>query len=72
MATTELTEDAIAVLRVFAWLHEQHKVVTVQAAAIWGRMSYMDAYDLVNQLFGQGLLTADLHVTEAGQKALKK
>lgn len=53
-----------------AALHERHEVVTVQAAAIGAGLTYMLAYDLVNRLFNEGLLSHDLKVTEAGTKAL--
>lgn len=70
MPTTELTTDAIAVLRMIDTLRARHEVPTVQAAAIGARISYMDAYDLVNQLFSSGLLSHDLKLTEAGAKAI--
>ena len=70
MPTTDLTPAATDLLRVIAGLHDSHKVVTVQAAAIGARQTYMAAYDLVNELFTAGLLTHDLKLTEAGRKAI--
>ena len=70
MPTTDLDPDAAALLRVVAELHERHEVPTVQAAAIGAGLTYMRAYELVNTLFTEGLLSPDLKVTEAGTKAL--
>lgn len=70
MPTTELTDDAREVLRVVAAHVERHEVMTVQAAAIGAGLSYMETYDLVNQLFSAGMLTHDLRLTDAGQKAI--
>lgn len=70
MPTTELSPDAATLLRVVAALHERRTVVTVQAAAIGARLTYMHAYDLVNELFVEGLLTHDLKLTEQGTKAI--
>jgi hypothetical protein len=70
MPTTELDPAAREVLRVLADLADRHTVVTVQAAAIGARLSYMDAYDLVNRLFAEGLLNHELKVTDAGRKAI--
>lgn len=70
MPTTELDPDATALLQMINTLHERHEVVTVQAAAIGAGLTYMHAYDLVNRLFTEGLLSHDLKVTEAGAKAL--
>ncbi|MGI9017535.1 MAG: hypothetical protein ACR2HR_10620 [Euzebya sp.] len=70
MPTTELTADAINLLRVMAELDRRHQVMTVQAGAIGAGMSYLDAFDLVNRLFGQGLLSHDLSLTDAGRKAI--
>lgn len=67
---TDLTPEAIELLRVIADLEAQHKVPTVQAAAIGARQTYMGAYELVNELFTAGLLTHDLKVTDAGRKAI--
>ncbi|CAN5153432.1 hypothetical protein BH23ACT9_BH23ACT9_26230 [soil metagenome] len=70
MPMTDLSPDARALLQVIANLHERRTVVTVQAGAIGARLTYMDAYDLVNQLFTSGHLTHDLKVTESGLKAI--
>lgn len=70
MPTTDLTPAATDLLRVIDRLHDRRKVVTVQAAAIGARQTYMSAYDLVNELFTAGLLTHDLKLTEAGRKAI--
>ncbi len=70
MTKLELNEASLAVLRVLAALEARREVPTVQAAAIGARLTYMYAYDLVNQLFSEGLLTQDLKVTDAGRKLL--
>ncbi len=70
MTTLELNEGSLAVLRVISALVDRHEVVTVQAAAIGARMTYMDAYTTVNHLFSDGLLSHDLKVTEAGHKLI--
>ena len=66
----ELDETARAILRVIGELHDRHEVVTVQAAAIGARASYMDAYAIVNRLFTEGLLNHELKVTDAGRAAI--
>ena len=43
---------------------------TVQAAAIGARVTYMVTYDVVNQLFSEGLISQDLRVTDAGRALL--
>lgn len=70
MTTTELTGDALEVLRVISATEDQHRAPTVQSTAIGAGLSYMETYDLINQLFAQGLLAQDLRLTEAGRKAL--
>ena len=70
MPTTELTPEATSLLQVVAGLRDRHEVPTVQAAAIGAGLTYMQAYDLVNQLFTQGLLSHDLQLTEAGTTAI--
>lgn len=70
MPTTDLTPEAVELLRVIADLNERHQAVTVQAAAIGARQTYMGAYDLINELFSAGLLTHDLQVTDAGRKVI--
>lgn len=70
MPTTELTDDAVEVLRVVAAHADRNEVMTVQSAAIGAGLSYMETYDLVNQLFSAGLLAHDLRLTDAGRKEI--
>lgn len=69
MPTAQLSDDAITLLKAFVTLQDRDEVATVQAAAIQGRLSYMDAYRLVNELFTAGYLEHDLEVTAEGRKA---
>jgi hypothetical protein len=71
MPTIELSPDETTLLQVIASLHERREVVTVQAAAIGARLTYMLSYQLVNSLFTKGLLSHDLTLTEAGTKAIR-
>ena len=70
MTTTDLDETSRAILRVIGEIQDRHQAVTVQAAAIGARASYMDAYTIVNRLFTEGLLNHELKLTEAGRKAV--
>jgi hypothetical protein len=70
MTSTELNEASLAILRVIADLEARREVPTVQAAAIGAGTTYMLAFDVVNQLFGEGLLNHALKVTDAGRKLI--
>ena len=70
MSATNLSDPALTVLRTFHRLAESDEVLTVHAAAIGGRMTYMQTFDLVNELFGAGHLSPDLTLTDAGRKAI--
>jgi hypothetical protein len=70
MPTPALDQTSRDILRVIGELHDRREVVTVQAAAIGARASYMDAYAIVNRLFTEGLLNHELKVTDAGRAAI--
>ncbi|WP_370325846.1 hypothetical protein [Euzebya sp.] len=70
MPTTDVSTDTLAILRVLGDLQARHTVPTVQAAAIGAGLSYMDAYDLVNRAFTDGLISQNLQLTDAGRKAI--
>ena len=71
MKTDEISEAGLSLLKAFAVLEEQHKVPTVHAACNVARLTFMDAFDLVNELFSAGLLAQDLRLTDAGRKAVR-
>ncbi|MEE8600012.1 hypothetical protein [Euzebya tangerina] len=71
MTATDVTDPGVTVLRTLQQLADSRQVVTVHAAAIAGRLTYMDTYDLINELFASGYITHDLQVTEAGRKAME-
>lgn len=71
MSTIEISAASRALLQAFATLDERREVPTVHAAANIARLTFMESFDLVNELFSAGLLSHDLHVTDAGKKAAK-
>ena len=69
--TGTTTDHDKLLLQAFGRIEERHEVPTVQAAAIEARLTFMEAYDLVNTLFTAGYLTHDLRLRDAGKKAIK-
>lgn len=66
-----MTDQAKRVLRAVVATEDRREAATVHGVSRLARVTFMEAYDLINELFSAGYLTHDLRITDAGRRAAK-